>query len=233
VDNAKKPESASVQAILALGLTSFEKSGERLLGLLNLQQPQSVQLAAISTLSQFNDNRVGPELTKKWPSLTPRLRSDAAAALLARADRVTALLDAFESGAVQPSSLTTTQIKFLKTHPDRAVRQRAAKVLAGPIENTRQKVVESFTSALELKGNPQHGKKLYEERCISCHRLGGEGSALGPDLVTVKNTGKEKLLVNILDPNREVRPEFVSFVVDTKEDESSIGIVVNETSATV
>ena len=88
-------------------------------------------------------------------------------------------------------------------------------------------------SALNLKGDRAHGKKVYEERCISCHRLGGEGYALGPDLVTVKNTGKEKIMVNILDPNREVRPDYVSFLVETKDDESQIGLIVNETASTV
>ena len=65
------------------------------------------------------------------------------------------------------------------------------------------------------------------------HRLGGEGFALGPDLVTVKTAGKEKTLVNILDPNREVRPEFVSYVVETKSDDTLLGIVANETATSV
>ncbi|HEU0040378.1 MAG TPA: c-type cytochrome, partial [Verrucomicrobiae bacterium] len=84
-----------------------------------------------------------------------------------------------------------------------------------------------------LRGDAAHGKKIYEDRCISCHRLGGEGFALGPDLVTVKNTGKEKMLANLIDPNAEVRPEFVAYVVETKDDESLLGLVVNETETSV
>src|SRR5207249_11886969 len=93
--------------------------------------------------------------------------------------------------------------------------------------------IDTYMAALNLKGDPAHGKKIYEQLCISCHRLGGEGHALGPDLVTVKTTGKEKMLVNILDPNREVRPEFVSYLVETKDEESVIGLVVNETANAV
>jgi putative heme-binding domain-containing protein len=63
--------------------------------------------------------------------------------------------------------------------------------------------------------------------------LAGEGFALGPDLVTVKNSGREKMLVNILDPNREVRPEFVNYLVETSDDESYIGVVVSETATAV
>jgi len=106
-------------------------------------------------------------------------------------------------------------------------------VLATTPAGSRQQVIEAFTPALNLKGDPLHGRKIYQERCISCHRLGGEGSPLGPDLVTVRNTGKEKMLVNIVDPNREVRPEFVSYLIETKDDESLIGLIANETATTV
>ena len=49
----------------------------------------------------------------------------------------------------------------------------------------------------------------------------------------MKNTGKEKILTNLIDPNAEVRPEFVAYVVDTKDDESLLGLVVNETATSV
>ena len=100
-------------------------------------------------------------------------------------------------------------------------------------DNPRQKVIESYSASLELKGDIQHGKKIYEERCISCHRLGGEGSSLGPDFVTVKNSGRDKLLTNILDPNKEVRPDYVSYIVETKDDETTIGLIASETANAV
>jgi putative heme-binding domain-containing protein len=226
-------EPVRVQAIQLLGLTSYAESSSRLLSLLDLQQPQAVQLAAIATLARFTDPQVGPELTKRWGTLTPRLRSETLAALLARAERAHALLEAIAAGTIQPSVLDSMQTKFLANHRNKEVRELAAKVLAAQPASTRQQVIDAFTPALNLKGDPARGKKIYVERCISCHRLGGQGFVLGPDLVTVKSTGKEKMLVNILDPNREVRPDFASYLVETKDDESYIGLVVNETGAAV
>jgi len=225
-------EATRAQAVQLLGMTSFAESGSLLLSLLNQSQPQSVQLAAISTLARFSDDHVGPGLTKRWDSLTPRLRAEAVAALLARPDRAVALLQAIESGRIRSSALDATQIKFLRNHRDKSVRELAVKVLATPA-SSRQQVIEAFMPALDLRGDPLHGRKIYQERCIPCHRLGGEGSPLGPDLVTVRNTGKEKMLVNILDPNREVHPEFVSYLIETKDDESLIGLIANETATTV
>jgi len=229
----KAAEAVRVQAAQVLGVDSFVDSGTTLLSLLDLQQPQSLQLAALSTLARFNDAAVGPELTKRWNSMTPRLRSEAITVLLARPERVAALLKAIEGGTIRATELTTPQTKFVRNHSDKSVRGLAAKVLSTQPASTRQQAVDAFLPAIDLKGDATHGKKIYQDRCISCHRLGGEGHALGPDLVTVKNSGKEKLLINILDPNREVRPDYISYVVETKDDESYIGLVANETATTV
>jgi putative heme-binding domain-containing protein len=231
-DNALQ-ESQRVPAVQLLSHTSYTDSADLLLGLLQQTQPQPVQSAALATLARFTNSQVGGELTRRWNTLTPRLRTEALTVLLARPDRATALLQAIEAGVIQPSVLDSTQARFLNNHRDKAVHQLATKVLAAKPASTRQQVIDIFMPALNLKGDTAYGKKIYQERCISCHRLGGEGFALGPDLVSVKNTGKEKILTNIIDPNAEVRPEFVAYVVETKDDESLLGLVVNETATSV
>jgi putative membrane-bound dehydrogenase-like protein len=227
------PESQRVPAIQLLAYVSYAEAAPLLLGLLDLKQPQPVQLAALSTFARFAETTVGGELTARWNTLTPRLRAEALTALLARPDRATALLQAIESGAIRASVLDSTQVKFLGNYSDKSVRQLAAKVLEAKPASPRQQVINEYLPALTLKGDPAGGKKIYEERCISCHRASGEGFSLGPDLVTVKTTGKEKILVNLIDPNAEVRPEFVGYVVETKDDESLLGLVVNETGTSV
>lgn len=224
------PEDTRAAAIQLLGVTSFTNSGNLLLSLLDQTQPQQVQLSAIASLNRFNDSRLGPELTRSWNKLGPRERSEVISALLARSDRAKALLLAIKSGTIRPAALTTSQRKFLHNHRDTAVRQLAAKVLDATAPDPRQNIIGEFTPALNLQGHAAAGKKIYQDRCISCHRLGGEGNAVGPDLATVKNTGKEKLLVSILDPNREVAPQFVSYVVETRDGDSFVGLIANETS---
>src|SRR4030095_11950332 len=76
-------------------------------------------------------------------------------------------------------------------------------------------------------------KKIFTERCVSCHRLGGEGFVLGPDLVSVRNAGKEKLLIGILDPNREVLPQYLAYEIETKDEANLFGVRVNETATAV
>jgi putative heme-binding domain-containing protein len=106
-------------------------------------------------------------------------------------------------------------------------------LLAGAVASDRQQVVETFRSALALTGDAGRGKALFIERCASCHRLGGEGFTLGPDLVSVRNAGKEKMLVNILDPSREVLPQYLAFEIETRDSESVLGIVSGEAALSV
>lgn len=68
---------------------------------------------------------------------------------------------------------------------------------------------------------------------MSCHRLGGEGFVLGPDLVSVRNAGKEKLLISILDPSREALPQYLAYEIETKDEESLLGVLINETTTSV
>jgi putative heme-binding domain-containing protein len=74
---------------------------------------------------------------------------------------------------------------------------------------------------------------MYQQRCITCHRSGAEGSAVGPDLASVANSGKEKLLVSILDPNAEVAAAFVAYSVETRSGESFLGVLAGENPLSV
>jgi putative heme-binding domain-containing protein len=56
---------------------------------------------------------------------------------------------------------------------------------------------------------------------------------VGPDLVTVKTAGREKVLINILDPNREVAANYFTYLVETKNGESILGILARETGGSV
>jgi putative membrane-bound dehydrogenase-like protein len=231
--DGKASEAARIQAVQLLGLARFEEASAALVPILNLSQSQAVQLAAISNLGRFNRLEVASELTNRWSSFTPQLRGEALTVLLARPERAMTLLKAVEQGAIRLSDLSSTQRKFLCSHRDPKLRQRAIAVLGNSPATEREQIVKSLLAALNLQGDSTHGKATYSERCSPCHRLGLDGHAVGPDLVSVKSSGKEKMLVNIIDPNREVQPAYLSYLIETKEDESLLGIIANETATTV
>ena len=227
------PEPTRIEAVKLLGFENYDAANAALTAALKKDASETIQLAAVTTLARFSEPQAAHELTGHWRDFSPRVKSQALAALLARPDRATTLLNAIKSGEVNADDLNTTQLKFLRTHQDKKVRQLAIQVLGETSPNQRQTVIDAYQPALSLAGEAAKGREIYLARCSSCHRLGGAGFALGPDLVTVKNTGKDKLLVNILDPSREVAAQYIAFQVDTKDGESQIGIIANETTSSI
>ncbi len=233
VGDSDVSEETRVAGVHLLGWADSPSAGASVDALLESHQPQSIQLAALDTLGRFPSAQVSRDVLRHWPNFTPRVRSEALSLLLARPNRAVALLEAVAAGTVRAETLNSTQVRFLLSHRDPLVRQRATNVLQRATSSPRQEVVEQYGGALELQGHPEHGRTLYLERCSSCHRLGGQGNALGPDLVTVKNGGKEKILTSLLDPNREVAPNYLAYAVETKDGESQLGVISNESSSAV
>jgi putative heme-binding domain-containing protein len=187
----------------------------------------------METLGRFNRPEVARELVKRWVSLTPRLRSEAVILLLARPERAAILLDSIEAGTIHRTDLSSTQAGFLRAHRDPTLRLRASKILGSSTSSEREEVVKAFAKAVELPASAARGKPIYLERCSACHRLGQDGHAVGPDLASVKTSGKEKILLNILDPNREVQPAYLVYLVETRDEESLIGLVANENAVSL
>jgi putative heme-binding domain-containing protein len=192
-----------------------------------------VQVAALRTLGRFTDPGIGAEITRRWNILTPRLRNDAIALLVARRERLGALLDAVEAQVIRRTDLASPQIDALMNYREPAIKARAIKLLAAKHAGTREDVMKAFQPALSLTGDPAKGRKTFVERCALCHRMDGEGHALGPDLVSVRNSGREKLMIGILDPNREVLAQYSLYEIETKDGETQAGILGHETPTSI
>jgi putative heme-binding domain-containing protein len=69
------------------------------------------------------------------------------------------------------------------------------------------------------------GQALFKVHCAVCHRMGGEGNVVGPQLDGVGNRGVERLCEDILDPHRAVDPNFRMHVVTKKDGGVLAGLV--------
>jgi putative membrane-bound dehydrogenase-like protein len=223
-----------LSAIRLLGLAPYPEGRSNLLWLaVHPTALKDYRGAALGALSRSGHEQFGSDVLAVWPQLTPALRTEALGRLLQRTAWAASLLRAIEAGRVQPAELSIAQQAQLRSHRDASIREQAVKVLGRAATTERQSVVEAFQSALSLKGDATNGRKTFQARCATCHKLGSEGHTLGPDLATVKSGGKEKLLVAILDPNREVAPNFLSYAIETKDGESLSGVLASENANSV
>jgi len=227
------PEGDRLASVRLLSRSAGEESRQVLMSLLAADQPEAVRSAALGGLGRSGDAGIAADLLSRWSDLTPALRGRALSLLLSRSQGVQRVLEAIERGAVARTELSTPQLQSLRAHPDAMVRRRTVEVFGPPPTAGRQEVVSALVSALSLPGDAGRGRVIYRERCASCHRLGGEGKALGPDLASVKTSGRESLLVSILDPNRQVAPGYLNFTIETKEGQTLSGAIVHESASSV
>ena len=93
--------------------------------------------------------------------------------------------------------------------------------------------METYKPALRLPGDAKRGELVYEANCMNCHRAGQKGSDVGPDLASVRAWDAEQILLNILDPNREVSPNYVEFSVELADGETVTGVIASETASSI
>ncbi len=88
----------------------------------------------------------------------------------------------------------------------------------------------AYQKALELKGDAAKGKLVFKNVCSACHRLEGVGEAVGADLMAIRDQGAETVMLNILDPNREVKPQYLSYLVMLDSGRTVTGMITAETA---
>lgn len=92
--------------------------------------------------------------------------------------------------------------------------------------------------ALPGKGDAEAGRRVFFHAkvglCATCHRHGGRGNVVGPDLSLVARQGdRAAILRSILEPSREVAPQFYPSQVKLKDGSEFIGILLRSSSTEV
>ena len=88
---------------------------------------------------------------------------------------------------------------------------------------------------LSINGNSERGKQLFTTdrrlQCRKCHKIGDSGGDFGPSLTTIgrKNEPRE-LLASILAPSSRISPEYIPWLLVTKEGIPHSGLLVKRTA---
>jgi putative membrane-bound dehydrogenase-like protein len=250
VDGLKRPEAWSRQTSARLLYQRQDKAAVPLLEKLLAADLPETRAAAIWALDGLGVRR--GEALLKDPSADVReqaVRLSRIESLFDHADdapRVRLLLACRMAESQDPRAKAA--IERLKPGADRwlqtviaiasgeksaAMKIQASNTQAPTQVGDRKKIVESYKGALELKGDAARGLEIYRKNCIGCHRAGKEGKDVGPDLATVKQRTPEELLVAILDPSREVNPQYVAVRIKTTSDQVLDGLIASENATSV
>lgn len=175
----------------------------------------------------------------QFDRLEPNGKKAAIDTLCSRPAYALALLKAIQEGKVQRLFLTGYHARQIAQFNDPALSQLLTKAWGEvrlPSEKVKLRMAslrQKMTPDTVAKGNPSHGRALFNQVCANCHGLFGQGGNLGPDLTGSQRSNLEYLLENILEPNATVAADFRMSAVAMKDGRLITGLLFPRANNTV
>ncbi len=230
VSDEKADRKLRLQVVQAFGEVSHPGSVRPLLEAARGTKDEELRRAALTALQRYDDPAIGADVVKLYPGLSADARAVARSLLASRRAWSLALLEAMDSGALDPKSVPDDVARRILLHGDARlgtlVRKHWGEV-AGATSAQMQKEMERILAAVRGgSGDPYSGKRLFANSCFKCHLLFEKGGRIGPDLTSYQRGDLEALVRNIVNPNAEIREGFENHLVLTKDGRSVNGFLV-------
>jgi putative membrane-bound dehydrogenase-like protein len=216
------------------------------------ERDPALRKSALGALLGYDDARIPATVLKDFAAYARDLRPAALTLLASRAAWSLALAEAVDAGLLKASDVPLDSVRQIQRHgrarllpsPDQkeSARQepRPANVeklsalltkhwpnAGRPTPAAMQQQIVKLTTVLRGgQGDPYAGQRLFNTACASCHTLFARGGKVGPDLTAYQRSDLDALLLAIVDPSAEIREGYESFNVETKDERSLTGFVV-------
>lgn len=172
------------------------------------------------------------------PKWKPDERKAAIAKLLSSPAGALRLQEAWDANKLP--DFVRPQVLAVATGLDPTVRDLFERYVPDAQKAKRLGTVIRPESLLAIKGDVARGKDVYFKtvglQCATCHKAGGQGGQVGPDLSDVgKRLTKRQILESILDPSKDIDPKFAAYLVQVDDGRQLSGLIVarDDTSLTV
>lgn len=201
------------------GEVNLPQSVDALLRIVESDVPDALQMAALSSLTRYNEPRIGEAVVARYPALSVDAKTAALTLLASRSAWTLALLQAVDTGTIDAAGIPNDTVRLMTMHTDAAVTDLVRKHwpdIEGASSAEMQAMLAHIADVLHAgNGDPYAGQQLYRQSCGKCHLLFGNGGRIGPDLTSYQRKDQNRVLLNVINPSAEIREGFESYMVLT------------------
>ena len=234
---ANHPQASIPNRIEAVELLSIGKDPE--LGALAraLLTLPPLRKAAISALRQHPGADTANALVSQLASFDLGDRNEAINLLASRPEMALPLLEAVDTGTLEASLISPVLLdQFERFHHERIDALILANWTRGSgnidLAELSAQIVEwkkKLNPEILAKADASRGRKIFDMTCGTCHKLFGQGVALGPDLTGSNRVDLAYVLENVLAPSAVVGKDYLLHIFLLKDGATVSGMVKSET----
>jgi putative heme-binding domain-containing protein len=128
-------------------------------------------------------------------------------------------------GQKLPSHVAAAGVRQCYSSGQQLISLTQALTTAGGIKPMKQVLnkeeMAALIKAVNERGNPHIGETVYRRQsilCLNCHAIGGIGSQIGPDLISIGASAPvDYLIESILQPTKKIKEGYHMTMVETKD----------------
>ncbi len=236
IASKKVPMPERINYVRAFGEISDQSVLEPLLGIISGPVAPVIRRAAINACQRFTDEIVGKTIITSYPLMVAKTRLTAQRVLSSRKNWSMEWMNAVQKEKIETANTSEEAIAGLLRHQDKKLKELVEKHFGNQTAQTKPTpaMIEKIRSVIESgTGNPYRGRKLYKQRCASCHVLFHDGGKVGPDLTSYQRDDLDTMLRSIVDPNAEIREGYESVLIETKDGLHVSGFLTDKGISTI
>jgi putative heme-binding domain-containing protein len=194
--------------------------------------PATLRQQIARAIAGKKSSDAGAVLDDAFRVLTRRFQIRLAESLAGSASGAEQLLKRVADGHAPAAVLLERPVKDkLQSSKPANLNERLAQLTKGvsaPAGEIQKLIDQRRANFDPKKASAARGEKIFTLNCRPCHQIDSAGNVVGPQLDGVGGRGLERLLEDVLDPNRNVDPAFHSTIVALRDGNVESGLFRRE-----